>query len=322
MPPKGKPKRGKTNDTPTNDEDQTTHANEAEDQASVPFIEGIDDQEEDVRANLPSQDHCTWLLNIIRIHAKKMAKEVLQEHENTKLAQLKQEVCDMKKANEQMQNKLVEFQDEISKLKRSRDGINRELAKKTNELEKLKQHMDSIDQKQREQRVRITGITEEDGEDLTKKVVKLAKNKLGVKKINGADIVQIHRSGKKKATKTRDIIVQFENKATRDLFHGARKKLYVKNDGKSSVYINDDLTDFRQKLLYDARMLVRRKKLKAAWAQCGNVMVLMDQGGPHAVYNYQELRIHSGMEYYDDVSNDVTDQLDDYDTGTMSDCTF
>ncbi len=60
--------------------------------------------------------------------------------------------------------------------------------------------------------------------DLAKKLVKLAKNKLGMKKMKEADITQIHHSGKKKPSKTRDVIVQFESKATRDMFHGARKK--------------------------------------------------------------------------------------------------
>ncbi len=101
-----------------------THAGN-EDGANTQFIEGIDDLEEDVCEQLPSQEHRLWLVNIIRIHARKMAKEVLQEHEDKSFTQPKQEVSDLTKSNEQLQPKL-----EIDQLKRSKDGKNRDLAKK------------------------------------------------------------------------------------------------------------------------------------------------------------------------------------------------
>ncbi len=127
-------------------------------------------------------------------------KEVIQDQEETVVKKPKQEIDELKEENKQVKTKLSECQSEINKLKYSRDGINKELVKKTSEFGKLKQQIDSIDQKQREARVRITGITEEEGEDLTKKIVKLAKSKMGMKKIKDTDIIQIHRSGKKKTT--------------------------------------------------------------------------------------------------------------------------
>ncbi len=101
-----------------------------------------------------------------------------------------------------MITKLDEYQTEINKLKWSRDGINKDLAKKN------KDHLDSVDQKQREKRVCIVGIAEEPDEDLTKKVlvVKMAKNKMGLKKMKGEHVVQIYRSGKKTSSRTRNII--------------------------------------------------------------------------------------------------------------------
>ncbi len=306
-------KGNKSKNTPEN----TAQADEAESQACTSNIEGIDDLEDDVREQLPSQEHCTWLLNIIQIHAKKIAKEVLKEHETSVVAQLKQEVYNLKTTNEEMQTKLHECQQEIGKLKRSREGINRELARKTEVIEKLREQLDAVDQKQREARVRLAGISEEEGENLTQKVLKLAKNKLKIKNLKERDIVQIHRSGKQKPSKSRDIIVQFESKVARDQFHGARKKLHDVSNSNSQtykhVYINDDLTEFRQKLLFDSRMLVKRKKLKGAWSQHGNVMILRENGGPKAIYNYHDLRISSGVETYDyDTGN--SDQLEEDDT--------
>ena len=73
------------------------------------------------------------------------------------------------------------------------------------------------------------------------------------------------------------------------------------------------MTELRLKLLYDARMLVKRNKLKGAWAQHGNVMVLPTEGGPKAVYNHKNLRLISGLDYYGDIDSDsveLVDQLD------------
>ncbi len=155
-------------------------------------IEGIDDLDEDVQSQLPSQEHCTWLLNIIQIHSRKMAKELLDDHVKTIVEPLQQEIKSLKEENQQMRS-------EIGKLKWSRDGINKELARKTTEIEQFKQDLDILNQKQREHRVRISGVAEEEGEDLTKKVLELAKKKMGLKKIKDTDVAQIHRSGKKKA---------------------------------------------------------------------------------------------------------------------------
>ncbi len=102
------------------------------------FMEGIDDQEDDVRAQLPSQEHCTWLLNIIRIHARKIANEVIKAHEDSVVKQLQQEVTELKDENMHLKAKLSDCQSEIGKFSWSRDGINRELVKKTRELDQIK----------------------------------------------------------------------------------------------------------------------------------------------------------------------------------------
>ena len=282
------------------------------------FIEGVNDQDENIRAQLPSQDHCSWLVNIIQIHAKKIAQKILADHEKTSFLQLKQEINDLKQANGKMKAKLDEYQTEINKLKWSRDGINKDLAKKNKEVDNLRDHIDSVDQKQREKRVCIVGIAEEPDEDLIKKVVKMAKTKMGLKKIKEENVVQIYRSGKKKSSRTRNIIVQFESKLVRDSFYNARKKLHGANDDYKNTYINEDLTEFRLKLLFDARTFVKKKRLRGAWTQNGNVMVLTDHGGPRPVYTHRDLRTTCGVDIYDEGS---TDNLRD-DIGTISEFSY
>ncbi len=280
------------------------------------FIEGIDDLDDDIRSQLPSQDHCMWLVNIIQIHAKKVAKNLLREHEETVLAQLRNEIQGLKQENEQLKKSLNDQENTIKKLKWSRDGINKDLAKKNREFESLRSHVDQIDQKQKETRVRIAGIPEEDNEDLSKKVFKLTKNKLGLKKMKENNIIQVYRSGKKKSSKTRDVIVEFDSRPIRDSVHGARKKLINPSETDKSIFINDDLTEFRLKLFHDARILVKKKKLRAAWSQHGNVMVLQENGGPKAVYNHSDLRAKAGLDYFGD-SDSISIHMD-VDDSSMS----
>ena len=142
---------------------------------------------------------------------------------------------------------------------------------------------------------------------------------MGLKKLKNENIVQIYRSGKKKVSKTRNIIVQFENKPLRDSFYEARKKLHDATDSHRKIYINDDLTEFRMKLLYDARTLVKKKKRKGSWSQHGNVMVLKDNGRPKPVYNYNELQAASGTGIYIGCKSNISDE-EDY--GTISDYSY
>ena len=177
------------------------------------------------------------------------------------------------------------------RLKYSRDGINKDLCKKDAMMKKIKVDLDRIDQKQRETRLRIVGIPEEDGEEVLGKITQMAKNKLGIKSFKEDDVELTHRSGKKKQRKTRDIIVQFRSKAAKDQFQEKRKKLYDETNSDNRVYLNDDLTEFRQKLLFDARQLAKRQRIKAAWSQQGSIMILKDaQERPIAISTYDDLR--------------------------------
>ncbi len=56
------------------------------------------------------------------------------------------------------------------------------------------------------------------------------------------------------------------------------------------MYINDKLTHRRQSLLYAARNLVKSKKMFAAWAQHGNILVRKKEDSKSI-----EVKDHSGL---------------------------
>ncbi len=293
--PSGKNRKGKkTNDAVTNQRAETIRAEnepEVDEQQQKPQE---DSDTENVDDLLP-KPQAEWFAMVIKNQVKRHIPEYLRRQQAELEEMVDKKFEFLKQENNKLKEELELAKSEIDKLKWAKDGINRTLSKRNNEIEHLKQIIDNVDQKQRETRVRISGIAEEEGEDLEKKILKLAKNSLGLKKLKSSDIQVSHRSGKRKQMKTRDVIVQFTDKPTKDNFQQNKKKLLNKNDEQKRIYINDDLTEYRLKLLYDARQLVKRRKLKAAWSQYGNIMVLKTDNTLKAVFNYEDLRRASGM---------------------------
>ncbi len=145
--------------------------------------------------------------------------------------------------------------------------------------------LDGIDQAMRENNLRIVGLPESD-EVLKKQIVELLK----LPNVMEGDIDSAYRLGKKKEDKMRDVVVKFASKKKRDVFFAQRKETPKDTNGKKA-YINEDLTPFRSKLFYDARCLVRRKRLHSAWSQGGSIMVKgKDYDTPASISSYQELR--------------------------------
>ncbi len=193
-----------------------------------------------------------WFSMIIKNQVKKAIPEFLVQLQTELEKNFDEKLELLKTENHKLKEEVATCKQEIEKLRYSRDGINRTLSKKSTEIDKLKHTIDNIDQKQREARVRIVGIPEEEGENLEKKLLKLGKNALGLKKLKATDVKSIHRSGKKKETKCRDVIVQFADKEIKDNFQKEKKKLSTCDNPQKRIFINDDLTEYRQKLLYSS----------------------------------------------------------------------
>ncbi len=206
-----------------------------------------------------SYESLTWMRHVIRVQAEDVLKTKLDHVIQAEVA--KYIADNLAKAVHPLEVKTKELEETVAKLNRALTGVNKDLAKKNDEIEKLKSHIDRIDQKQREKVVRVTGVEEESDEKLQRKIVKIAKNKLGMKKIKEEDVQEVYRAGKKKSNKTRDIVIQFTKKSTRDVFLQHKSKIPRTADPKTRMYINEDLTEYRQKLLFDAS-----GKIKGAWS--------------------------------------------------------
>ena len=85
--------------------------------------------------------------------------------------------------------------------------------------------------------------------------------------LNLTEIDRSHRVGRPKDTKPHDIIVKLSTFRVRQKLYEARKKL--KDNGFEGVFINEDLTKFRNTLLFKARKLFKEIRILGAWSSTG-----------------------------------------------------
>lgn len=133
------------------------------------------------------------------------------------------------------------------------------------DINDLKLEIDEQEQYSRRSCLRLNGVTGDEGdpnENVEAKLLYLAETHNI--DIQPSDIDIAHRLGKPKMAVTRSVIVKFTNSKARQRVLSARKRL-------GSVYVNEDLTRFRQSLHYEARQLVRAKKIVRTWIAGGKV---------------------------------------------------
>ena len=90
-----------------------------------------------------------------------------------------------------------------------------------------------------------------------------------------------------KQYKYRAIIVKFLAHSTKDDIYSKRKELKHKMDG---VFINEDLTNHRNKLFKLARELRSDNKIMGTWTTNGKVRVKMNSGTNITVNNELDLK--------------------------------
>ena len=88
--------------------------------------------------------------------------------------------------------------------------------------------------------------------------------------VQPSDISTAHRLKAGPKDKTRPIIVRFTSRRVRNQVYAAKKFL---KGGTSKVFISEHLTKADSDLFYEARQLLRQKKIFAAWTQNGLVHV-------------------------------------------------
>lgn len=177
--------------------------------------------------------------------------------------------------------------EEVQKLKEENKNIKKANCDLEKRLSQVEYDNDSLEQYSRRNSLRISGVSEEINEDTDSVIMKIAEE-LDVP-LAPSDIDRSHRVGKideqqgrNGKRRHRDILVKFAT-------YNARRRLFIKRkdlrdmEHMKHLYVNEDLTKLRSKLLYDARCLFRVDILKAAYASDGKVFVRDQEDHRHLI---------------------------------------
>lgn len=163
---------------------------------------------------------------------------------------------------------------------------NERLTRENNALKKrvstLEAQMDASEQYSRRNSLRISGIPETVNDDTDQIVLHVAET-VGVN-ISPSEIDRSHRLGKP-GNRQRDILVKFTSYRARERLMKNRRNL--KTSELRGVFVNEDLTKVRSKLLFEARKCVKTKHLLGAWSSDGRILV-KDKKGTVAVVTCEE----------------------------------
>ncbi len=277
--------------------------------------EVFDAKKEKLRTEI--EDECEYQVYIqseeIEKTFEKFKKELKKKGETVEYRKVIKDQCDesLKSCNQTLMEEIKSRDEEIDalkkenlKMKRSLKKIQFHLSCKDAKIEELKLKLDQVEQYQYDRNVRIiVGLPEVDGESDAENIQKMARTKLEMS-VEKSDIVESYRLGKiNNRKKTRDLIVKFKKKSTRDQFYNNRKKL-TPNDEQQNVYINDQLTEHRASIFYEARNMVKAKKLHSAWTQRGNILIRNeDSDKPKQISSFKQLAEILGEVHTEDIYN-------------------
>ncbi len=144
--------------------------------------------------------------------------------------------------------------------------------------------------------MRLVGLPEDESQEsdceLKTKIIEFSRQHLDIPNIDKDDIEEANRLGQKNTNKHRDIIIRFKHKDARDKFYRRRKTLYdpERMRSRTEIYINEDLTAYRQRLYFDARNLGKKATIFAVWTASGTIMVkLKEYSTPTPIQNHRDL---------------------------------
>ncbi|XP_063955027.1 tudor domain-containing protein 1-like [Lytechinus pictus] len=150
---------------------------------------------------------------------------------------------------EMQEGRIMELEGRI-KAQESEVQLHKEAEKKSVEkMAVLEQRIDDLEQKSRSRNIRIQGVPEVKDEDPEEAVIDIGR-RMGVH-VTSSDFVRCHRLGPlvdkgARRSSPRQLLVEFSSLRTRARIMGARSKLKG-----SKIFVNDDLTPTRQKLIFN-----------------------------------------------------------------------
>ncbi len=193
----------------------------------------------------------------VKQELKEELKEELKKESSQTEKKIQENVAQLLKMNDSLEQ-INLATEEIDQMSRTVKLHNIQIQQACLHLKDIKIKLDGVEQKFYENEVQLVGLSEsQNGLDDKKKVVQLAKEKMGLDIKDS--IEEVYRLGRKSNRKPRDLIVKFTNKETREAFYSKRKNSVQSKYPNQNIYVNDHITEYRKELFYAARKLYRAK---------------------------------------------------------------
>ena len=254
----------RTLSSPFSPEDHLTKKNKAEmDESASP---SSFTQSESSLMNLPPPDpEILKTVSIVKLYLKDEIASVVK-----------------KAVNEALDTQLQEVREENSRLASENELLKARVAKLESVTEESEQYS-------RRNSLRISNIDEDDEEDTDRVVLHIA-DVLNVD-VRPCDIDRSHRVGKPSTTKKRDILVKFATYRARQRIYRARSSL--QDTVYHGVFLNEDLTRSRSKLLWEARQKVKDNFLWGAWSADGRLFLKDVSDKTHKLTCSDDIKRHA-----------------------------
>lgn len=246
-------------------------------------------------------DYCkSFQLDTTSEYSKVIEKLVKEAFENlssefsSEIDSLKAEIIELKNSQEficsKYENLKSEYAEQLKINKKQHDEISqlKSATKEVSELSKSEsEKLDSLEQYGRRLNLEIIGVPVSAQEDTNAIVIEVAKN-VGVD-ISSEDISISHRvpsiskpNDSKSSDRPPAIIARFMNRSVRNRLYKNRKLTRDIDPNKFSVpglkyvFINENLTQKRKNLFWQAKQRVKKFNYKFIWTTNGNLYVRKD----------------------------------------------
>lgn len=211
---------------------------------------------------------------------------------NSKVGQKESLLAEMNNKLTLMSNEMTEIKETVSFMSEKYDRILEELKDfkkiKANyfvlekKVEFLENKINDLEQYSRNKNLELKGIEETPNENLKGIVVKLA-SKMGVENISESSIDVIHRVDNRTNREPKDIIVQFNNRTSRNLFLEKKKERVYSNEvskGRKDnvIYINEQMTPQTKQIFWETKNMCKEKNYNYVWFREGKIFVRKAQG--------------------------------------------
>ena len=180
-------------------------------------------------------------------------------------------IDDLKKKVDDIESTLLAKGTEISKLQHDTSVNDKSVKALKNRVSTLEADVEEFEQYKRRNNLRISGISEEENEDIFKKLKDLCNDKLDCDIVD-EDIIQVKRMGKP-GKPNRQVLVEFSSLRIQQKVFAAKKKLKPVTNTTQSIWLNEDLSPKRSQILYSARNAKRQGLLEDCWSYRGVILV-------------------------------------------------